>query len=113
MNALIGKTPFFRLLLPDFRYHCRSDFSRNSIRIVTDSLAGLSLMLLSFFIVPTINSGSDGVRSRCLLFLFSLSLYQFRQHIESAELSPPDYGQYNLGVVLDIPEVKHGVLRLM
>lgn len=108
MNALIGKTPFFRLLLPlIFGIIAGAIFPGILSVSLPTALAGLSLMLLSFFIRP-----DDQFRFRWLfgagvcLFLFSLSLYQFRQHIESAELSPPGYGQYDLGVVLDIPEVK-------
>lgn len=108
MNALIGKTPFFRLLLPlIFGIIAGAIFPGILSVSLPIALAGLSFMLLSFFIRP-----DDQFRFRWLfgagvcLFLFSLSLYQFRQHIESAELSPPGYSQYDLGVVLDIPEVK-------
>ena len=64
-------------------------------------------MFFSFLIRP-----DDQFRLRWVfglgicLALFSLSLYQLRQHIESTKLTPPGYGQYDLGTVLNIPEVK-------
>lgn len=108
MNALIGKTPFFRLLLPVIAgIIAGSLFPGILPASLPVALAGLLLMLLSFFIRP-----DDQFRFRWLFgagicfFLFSLSLYQFRQHTESTIPTPSRYGQYDLGTVLDIPEVK-------
>ena len=108
MNALIGKTPFLRLLLPVIAgIIAGSLFPEILSASLPAALGGLFLMLLSFFIRL-----DDQFRFRWLFgsgicfFLFSLSLYQFRQHEESTRLTPPGYGQYDLGTVLDIPEVK-------
>ncbi len=108
MKALIGKTPFFRLLLPVIAgIVTGSLFPVVLSATLPVGLLGLFLMLFSFFIGP-----DEQFRLRWVfgtgvcLFLFSLSLYQFRQHIESTRLTPPGYGQYDLGTVLNIPEVK-------
>ncbi|WP_298653065.1 ComEC/Rec2 family competence protein [uncultured Proteiniphilum sp.] len=108
MNALIGKTPFFRLLLPIIAgIIAGSLFPGILSASLPAALGGLLLMLLSFFIRP-----DEQFRFRWLFgagvcfFLFSLSLYQYRQHAESTRLTPSGYGQYDLGIVLDIPEVK-------
>lgn len=108
MNALIGKTPFFRLLLPVIGGIVTGLlFPVILSAALPISLIGLFLMLLSFFI-----RRENQFRFRWLfgtgvcLFLFSLSLYQFRQHTESTLLSSSGSLQYNLGTVLDIPEVK-------
>ncbi len=108
MNTLIGKTPFFRLLLPVIvGIIAGTTFPGILPASLSIAITGLALMLLSFFIRPV-----DQFRFRWLfgagvcLFLFSLSLYQVRQQMESTRLTPPGYGQYDLGIVLDIPEVK-------
>ncbi|NLX67069.1 MAG: ComEC/Rec2 family competence protein [Bacteroidales bacterium] len=108
MNALIGKAPFFRLLLPVIAAIVTGSFFPVVLSaILPVGLLGLFLMFFSFLIRP-----DDQFRLRWVfglgicLALFSLSLYQLRQHIESTKLTPPGYGQYDLGTVLNIPEVK-------
>ena len=108
MKALIGKTPFFRLLLPVMAgIVTGSLFPGLLSAILPVGLTGLLLMLLSFFFHPKYL-----YRYRWLFgtgvcfFLFSLALYQFQQHEESTHLTSPGYGQYEVGIVLDIPEVK-------
>lgn len=108
MNAINGKVPFFRLLLPVIAgIIAGSYFPAIQPFGLPISLTGLFLILLSFFIRQ-----NDQFRFRWLfgigicLFLFSLSLYQFRRYEESTQLTPPGYGQYDIGIVLDIPEVK-------
>lgn len=108
MNALIGKTPFFRLLLPVITGIVAGMlFSGILPASLPLSLIGLSLILLSFLILPYYRYKFRWVfGAGTCLFLFSLSLYQFRQCKESIQLTPPGYGQYDIGIVLDIPEVK-------
>lgn len=108
MKALIGKNPFFRLLLPVIAgIVTGSLFPVVLSASLPIGLTGLFLMLLSFFIRP-----KDQFRFRWVFgagvcfFLFSFSLHQYRQHEESTRLTTPGYGQYDLGIVLDIPEVK-------
>lgn len=108
MNALIGKTPFLRLLLPVITGIIAGSLFPGILRAsLPVALGGLFLMLLSFFIRP-----DDHFRFRWLfgagvcLFLFSLSLHQFRQHEESTRLTFSGSAQYNFATVLDIPEVK-------
>lgn len=108
MESLIGKTPFLRLLLPivagiaaGFLFPCILPIS------LPVALCGLLLMLLSFFVRPV-----DRYKLRWVfgcgvfLFLFSLSLHRVSRHEQSVRLTPPGYGKYDVGTVLDIPEVK-------
>ncbi|OJV83244.1 MAG: hypothetical protein BGO34_16325 [Bacteroidia bacterium 44-10] len=108
MNAVIGKTPFFRLLLPLIAgIITGTAFPGILSASLLIALIGSSCMLLSCFIPH-----NDQYKFRWLFgagacfFIFSLPLYQIRQHTESTQLTPPGYGQYDLGIVLDIPQVK-------
>lgn len=108
MNALIGKTPFFRLLLPVIAGIIAGTFFPAVLPATLPiSLCGLLLMLLLFLIRPDDQYNFRGLfGAGVYFFLFSLSLYQVNQHTISTRLSSSTVIQYNLGTVLDIPELK-------
>ncbi|MDR0422229.1 MAG: ComEC family competence protein [Proteiniphilum sp.] len=108
INLLIGKTPFLRLLLPVTAAIITASLLPGILPAsLPAALGGLLLTLSSLLLRP-----QGRYRFRWLfgagvsLILYSLTLHQFRQHEESVEPVPPADGQYYLGTVLEIPEVK-------
>ncbi len=108
MNAFIGKTPFFRLLVPVVAgiLTCVL-FPNGRFHPFFLSLTGWALMFLSFFL-----GNKNQYRLRWVfgagvsLFLFSLAINQYRgQERERAFLFPPE-SQHYTGIILDIPDVK-------
>lgn len=108
MDPRIGKTPFFRLLIPLIAgIITGTTFPEILPASLPIALTGAMCMLVSFFIRPDNQFPYRWLfGAGTCLFLFSLSLYQTQEHIASTKLTPPAYGQYDLGIVLDIPEVK-------
>lgn len=108
MNALIGKTPFLRLLLPVITGIVWGLlFPAGISDAVGLSLLGLLLMLLSYFIGDEKQYKYRWVfGAGVFLFLCSLSILQYRTHEKESQFVFPDVSQYYTGTLLDIPEVK-------
>lgn len=108
MNELIGKTPFFRLLLPVITGIAAASLFRGTAhQLLLFSLSGLMLMLLSCFIIKT-----EQYRLRWLfgaglfLFLTSLSAVQYLEHERDRLFTFADSEYYYSGTIIDIPVVK-------
>lgn len=108
MNELIGRTPFFRLLLPVAGAILLSPIlSDNRLLPVIFMLAGLSLIVLSYC-----RDESHHFRDRWLfgagssLFLFALTLLQCHEQSLQREYNFPDRPCSYLAIVQDIPEEK-------
>ena len=108
MNALIGKTPFLRLLLPVITGIVLGSLFPGGIpEALLLGLLGLLLMLLSYFIG---NKNQYKYRwvfgAGVCLFLCSLSVLQYRTYERKSQFVFPKVSQYYTGTLLDIPEVK-------
>jgi competence protein ComEC len=108
MNELIGKAPFFRLLLPVIiGIAAASLLPCSSLLLLLLNLSGLMLMLLSFFI-----GKKQLFRLRWLfgaglfLFLSSLSVVQYREQERRVDYTFSDNGHAYRGIIMDIPVVK-------
>lgn len=108
MNALTGKTPFLRLLIPVVAgILTGSSFPHTATISFPLFLSGMGMMLLTFFIKPQRQYPLRWVfGAGCLLCFFSLSLYQTGQHEQYTQLDSSRYGQYALGTILEIPTEK-------
>lgn len=108
MSALIGESPFFRLLLPVMAGIIVGVLYPVILSAALPlSLCGLLLMLLSFFIHPDSQYNFRWLFGAGICFLLiSLSFYQLRQHNKSTQLLTSASPQYDLGILLDIPEIK-------
>lgn len=108
MNAFIGKTPFFRLLLPVIAgIIAAALFPQWNAGLFCLSLTGLTLMLLSCF---TGNKCQFPYRwifgTGMCLFLFSLAVLQYREQERSTQFSFSNEARYYTGTLLDLPETK-------
>jgi len=108
MNALIGKTPFYRLLLPVITgIAACSFFDISTSATFRLSMSGLLVMLLSLWIEKR-----NSFRFRWLfgaglfIFLFSLAAVQYREQEQHVRFTLPDREHRYLATILDIPEVK-------
>lgn len=108
MDAIIGKTPFLRLLLPVIAGILSASSFQGSIHAAfLSGFAGALLMLFSFF---------TGVKYQytlrwlfgagVFLLLGSISFIQYRTSESELQLADPSVPQYYSGFVLDIPEEK-------
>ncbi len=108
MNALIGKTPFYRLLLPVITgIAAGSSFDICASATLRFGLSGLLVMLLSFWVEK-----SNRFKFRWLfgsglfIFLFSLAAGQYREQEQRVRFIFPEREQSYVATILDIPEVK-------
>jgi ComEC/Rec2-related protein len=108
MSALIGKTPFFRLLLPVIAGIAVSSlFPGISFLILPAGLLGLLLMLLSFFIKKEHQFKQRWLfGAGALIFLFSLSVFQYKDHEQRARFTFSGTEHAYIAAILDIPEAK-------
>ena len=108
MNAFIGKTPFFRLLVPVIAGIAACALlptGASQLNCLTP--IGLALMLLScFFGINIRYSGRWVFGAGLYLFLFSLTILQYGEQEKDRTFFFPDKSQYYTGVLLDIPEMK-------
>lgn len=107
MRVLIGKTPFFRLLIPVIIGIAACSFFPKIVLLTPiTGLAGLSLMLFSY----RINEYNFRFRwlfgAGAFLFLFALSLHQYDEQEQQSRFTFSNGEQSYLGIVQDIPEVK-------
>ena len=110
MNSFLGKTPFFRLLLPVIigiiLWHKLPLFN---FSMLIPSIIGLVLMLLSFFIVKKKQYNLRWVFGVGLsIFLISLTHFQYHKQEVNSTLEYPDnhIDNYYIGTIIDIPELK-------
>jgi competence protein ComEC len=110
MSSYLGKTPFFRLLLPVIICvkicHIFPQFNPS---ILITALTGLALMLISFFILKKKQYNLRWIFGSGL-FIFLISLTNFQYHSQEAR-STLDYHEnntwkYNIGTIINIPEIK-------
>lgn len=108
MNELIGKTPYFRLLLPVITGIAAANFLPDIAHLMLlFNLLGLILMLLSFII-----GKRQQYRLRwffgggLFLFLFSLSDLQYREHEKRVHSTFSGDEDYHVGIITNIPVVK-------
>ncbi len=108
MNELIGKTPFFRLLIPVVGAIILSPFlSDNGLLPATLSLTGLLLIFCSF-----LRDEHHQYRRRwffgagAYLFLFALTLLQCREQKAQSKHTFPAKSHTYIAVLLEIPEEK-------
>ena len=108
MNELIGKTPFSRLLLPVIGAIVTSRFLPDS-RFLP---AGLSLVGLLFIFLSFIHDEHHQFTHRwffgagTLLFLFALTLLQYREQVSRTEYRFTGTPHTCLALLLEIPEQK-------
>ena len=109
MSSEIGKTPFFRLLIPVITgiviSSCLPDFSYYSKLI--SGISGIIIIFISFII---------GNRNRfhlrwlfgagTFLFIVSLTQVQYHQHEKKALYNFNENTQYYIGTITDIPKIK-------
>lgn len=105
----IGKTPFLRLLLPVITgiVVCSyfPDFSFISKQIT--GATGLLLILLSLFLKKDYRFKFRWLFGvGIFLFILSLSQLQYQQQEQNTQFSFSEDGQYFIGTITDIPEVK-------
>lgn len=108
MKAPIERIPFLRLLLPLMTGIVAGEFLPGVVRAALPlAAAGFLFIFSSFLLRPSAYYNYRWISGAgiCLL-LFSLSLHQMEQHNQSTLLTPPGYGNYELGTVLEIPEIK-------
>lgn len=108
MNALIGKTPFYRLLLPVITGIAASSFfdisTSATLRL---SMSGLVVMLLSFLVKQENNFKFRWLFGAGLfIFLFSLATIQYREQEQRVRFTFPEREQSYVATILDIPKVK-------
>lgn len=109
MSTGIGKTPFFRLLLPLTAgivvCYYLPEFSLIS-KYLTGA-TGLILILFSLFVKKEYRFKFRWLFGAGLfLFIFSLSQLQYQQQEQHAQFSFSENEQYYLGTITDIPETK-------
>lgn len=109
MSTDIGKTPFFRLLLPLTAgivvCYYLPEFSLIS-KYLTGA-TGLILILFSLFVKKEYRFKFRWLFGAGLfLFIFSLSQLQYQQQEQHAQFSFSENEQYYLGTITDIPETK-------
>ncbi|NLD24143.1 MAG: ComEC family competence protein [Bacteroidales bacterium] len=110
MNSFLGKTPFFRLLLPVLigiiLWH---KLPLLNLSMLIPSIIGLVLMLLSFFIIKKEQYNLRWVFGVGLsIFLISLTHFQYhKQEVNSTlEYTDNHIDNYYIGTIIDIPELK-------
>ncbi|MBF6596637.1 MAG: ComEC family competence protein [Fermentimonas sp.] len=109
MNSFLGKTPFSRLLLPVIigiiLWH---KFPQFNLSMLIPAIIGLVIMLLSFFIVKKKQYSLRWVFGVGLsIFLISLTNFQYnKQEINSTLETDTPIGEYYIGTIIDIPELK-------
>ena len=108
MNGLIGKTPFFRLLLPLIAGIAAMTLLPGGAPLIPFfTLTGLTLMLLSFII-----NEQQQYRFRWLFgaglffFLFALSAAHYYEQEKRVHFSFPAGEHSYMATILDIPETK-------
>src|SRR5690554_1128775 len=108
MNELIGKTFFFRLLLPVIAGIAATTLLPGCTPLIPFlKLPGLTLMMLSFIIAEKKHYRFRWFFGAGLfLYLFSLSAVQYREHEKRVLFSFPAGEQSYVATILDIPEVK-------
>lgn len=110
MNSFLGKTPFFRLLLPVIIcILTNSTFPLSNINMIITGILGLIIMLLSIFIKKEHEYGLRWVfGSGVFIFLFSLThfVYQKQETETQLNLTNEQEANYYIGVITDIPEDK-------
>ena len=108
MNGFIGKAPFLRLLLPVMAgiMACVL-FPAWTPNIHWFFLTGLIFMVLTYVISKKLRyPGRWMFGAGLYLFLFSLTLLQYREQERNREFLFPNEPRYYIGILLDIPEVK-------
>lgn len=110
MRSFLGKTPFFRLLLPVIIYiilcHKLPLFN---LSMLTPAFIGLGLMSLSFFVDKKKQYNLRWIFCVGLyLFLISLTHLQYHKQEASSTFTPTDNqnNNYYLATIIDIPELK-------
>lgn len=109
MNSFLGKTPFFRLLLPVIigiiLWH---KFPQLNLSTLIPAIIGLAIMLLSFFVVKKKQYNLRWIFGVGLfIFLISLTKFQYnKQEVNSTLDTDAPIGEYYIGTIIDIPELK-------
>ena len=110
MSSFLGKTPFFRLLLPVIigiiLWH---KLPQLNFSMLIPAIIGLAMMLLSFFIIKKKQYSLRWVFGGGLfIFLISLTHFQYdKQAVNSThEYTINDTANYYIGTIIDIPELK-------
>jgi len=108
MKTFIGKTPFFRLLIPVVSGIIISNIFPNwRFQPFILSFIGWMLMLLSYAIDNKYQYRYRWVFGvGVFLFIFSLAVNQYRVKERESEFQFDLGSQYYTGIILDIPEVK-------
>lgn len=111
MLSFLGKTPFFRLLLPVIIGNLIWSISPhfNSSYLFLFALFGLAVMIFSVFISKEKCYSMRWVfGSGLFLFLITLTLIQNHSYeVHSAHLFSEDYQEkYHVGTIINIPELK-------
>lgn len=110
MRSFLGKTPFFRLLLPVvISILLNSLHTQYNTESVILGIVGLSVMILSTFIKKR-----NRYRHRWLfgsgvvILLLSLTQYSYHKQIQSTQLNIGDKsdGDFYIATIIDIPETK-------
>ena len=110
MSSFLGKTPFFRLLLPVIIgiILCQTFPQINSPMLIP-LIIGLSLMLFSLFIIKKNQYNLRWIfGSGLFIFLISFTHYQYHNQETRSILdtSEGDFGKYHIGTIINIPELK-------
>lgn len=108
MNGWIGKTPFIRLLIPLIIGIMAGTIFPGVTKFSFPGLmAGLSLMLMSYFISPSLQYRFRWLFGAGLtFFLCSLATWQIEQNLNSVNFHFLDSASCFTGIVQDIPETK-------
>ncbi len=108
MNAFVGKTPFFRLLLPVIAgiAACALLPAWSPSLYCLISIGLILIFLSCFFGINIRYSGRWVFGAGLYLFLFSLAILQYREQEKNREYFFSNESQYYTGVLLDIPEIK-------
>ncbi|MCE5180119.1 MAG: ComEC family competence protein [Porphyromonadaceae bacterium] len=108
MNAFVGKTPFFRLLLPVIAgiAACALLPAWAPSLYCLISIGLILIFLSCFFGINIRYSGRWVFGAGLYLFLFSLAILQYREQEKNREYFFSNESQYYTGVLLDIPEIK-------
>lgn len=110
MNSFLGKTPFFRLLLPVIicvlLCHLFPQFNHS---MLIPAIIGLTVMLISLFIPKKKQYTLRWIfGSGLLIFLISLTHFQYHSQGASSTLDYHDNytRKYHIGTIISIPEIK-------
>src|SRR5690554_6011036 len=108
MHSFIGKTPFFRLLLPVVvGILVAALLPCKAIYVSATGFIGLLVMLSSFFIKEKQRYGFRWLFGAGLfLFLFTIAHLQYREKEKRSYASFQEDDSYYVGTVLNIPEPK-------